>query len=247
MNIIYETDRFYVVPFQDVDLSKSNYSQWFHDQEVTRYNSHGLFPYTERAMQEFLKGIDINSSVVWAIISKWRDEHAKWQYYCEVCGEHDEIEGLPTGRFPQCSCGGKMFQRPAEPNSYQHIGNLSLQQIDWINRSAEMAIVIGEKDYWGKGFATEALLLLYYHAFTKLNLNRIWSGTTENNSGMIRVFARIGMALEGEFREAVYLNGEYRDVYAYGILKEAWENDEKVKQKCQAILSQCGSSPSGQQ
>ena len=57
----------------------------------------------------------------------------------------------------------------------QLIGNCSLHKIDNKNRSAELGILIGEKDYWGKGFGTDAVRVLLRFAFNEANLNRVSS------------------------------------------------------------------------
>ena len=74
-----------------------------------------------------------------------------------------------------------------EKESGRHIGNISLQQIDMLNRQAEIAFIFGEKDLWNKGYATMAAKLMIEHAFKELGMNRIYFGTAENNIGMRRV------------------------------------------------------------
>ena len=108
-----------------------------------------------------------------------------------------------------------------------HIGNVSLQSINWINRSAEYAVVIGNKSYWNKGYAAEASQLLFEHGFRKLGLNRIWSGTAITNVGMIKVFKKLWMTQEGRFRQAMFLHGNFIDSVCYGVLAEEFE------EKCQ--------------
>jgi RimJ/RimL family protein N-acetyltransferase len=87
-----------------------------------------------------------------------------------------------------------------------------------------MAIVIGEKDFWGAGYATEALTALYDHGFNRMNLHRIFTGTASTNKGMQCVAQKLGMKQEGVFREAVFLSGTYVDVLEYGILSHEWKN-----------------------
>jgi RimJ/RimL family protein N-acetyltransferase len=183
---MYETDRILLRPFSKEDVTDA-YKSWFHDQEVCKYNSHGLFPYTDAQMQSFLARLDSPDNLVLAIVAK-NDAYA----------------------FP--------LIMPL------HIGNIALQNINWINRSAELAVVIGDKDYWKKGYCTEAASILFDHGFNKLNLHRIWTGTAKTNGGMIKVAMKLGMKVEGIFRDAMYLEGEYVDVISIGILKDKWNN-----------------------
>ena len=73
-----------------------------------------------------------------------------------------------------------------EKNICVHVGNISLENIDFINSSAEIIIVLGEVDFWGKGIGTIAWEMAIRHGFKKLKLHRLYAGTHENNKGMIK-------------------------------------------------------------
>jgi len=102
----------------------------------------------------------------------------------------------------------------------RHIGNISLQRISWTDRNAEWAILIGEKDYWGKGIATEAGVLLVEYGFDRLNLHRIYLGTNAENIGMQRSAEKMGFKREGVRRQAMYKWGRYLDTVEYGLLRD---------------------------
>lgn len=107
----------------------------------------------------------------------------------------------------------------------RHIGNVSLQGIDFINRNAEFAIIIGDKDYWGKGFATEAATLLIAHGFRELNLHRIYCGTSVKNIGMQKLAEKISMKQEGVRRQAILTDGFLVDLIEYGILRDEFADE----------------------
>ncbi|MBB1287119.1 GNAT family N-acetyltransferase [Flavisolibacter sp. BT320] len=100
-----------------------------------------------------------------------------------------------------------------------HIGNVSLQNINWVSRNAEFAILIGDRNYWGGGYGTEAAQLIVAYGFERLNLHRIYCGTMQENEGMKKLASVLNMRLEGERREAVYKNGRYHNILEYGVLK----------------------------
>ena len=106
--------------------------------------------------------------------------------------------------------------------SSKHIGNIALQNFNHINRTAEFAGIIGEKEYWGKGYGTKTVRLLFEHGFNKMNLHKIWLGTVITNKGMINIAEKLGMSLEGMLRHHVFLNERYWDVHQYGILNSEW-------------------------
>lgn len=101
----------------------------------------------------------------------------------------------------------------------KHVGNVSLQQIDWVNRSAEFAILLGASECWGKGVGHLVGKLLLEYGFVRLNLYRIYCGTTAGNVGMQKLAEKLGMVREGTRRNAVYKSGKYADVYEYGVLR----------------------------
>lgn len=102
----------------------------------------------------------------------------------------------------------------------KHIGNISLQNINWVDRNAEIAFLLGEKEYWGKGVMQEAGQLLIHHGFHSLNLHRIYCGTSSANIGMQKLAEKLKMEKEGVRKEAIYKDGVYFDIVEYGILNK---------------------------
>lgn len=194
----YQINNTLLTPFEQKHMTEK-YRNWMHDPEVTQFNSWGLFAYTKQQQQQFLKEIEegTDTKIVWAI-------EAKTPYIKKIAG---------PSTTPMCV---------TEWNPVTHIGNCSLQRIDYINRSAEFAIVIGEKRFWGQGIGTDVLNKILYHAFMKLGLNRVWTGTAVTNRGMCNAAERNNMQHEGVFEEGVFLNGKFVDVNMYGILQRNW-------------------------
>lgn len=101
-----------------------------------------------------------------------------------------------------------------------HIGNISLQKIDMLNRSAELAILIGSKNLQRKGYGLAAAKIICQHGFKQLGLNRIYCGTHQDNIGMQKLAEKLGMKKEGQSRQAFFKNGKFADIIHYGLLKE---------------------------
>lgn len=104
-----------------------------------------------------------------------------------------------------------------------HIGNVSLQEIDTVNQSAEFAIIIGDKNFWKKNCGREAMKLIVSHGFQELNLHRIYFGTYDNNTGMQNLGLSFGFREEGRFKEAVWKGGGWKDIIHYAILRDEWK------------------------
>lgn len=102
-----------------------------------------------------------------------------------------------------------------------HIGNISLVNIQLVNRCAEIAILIGNREYWNQGYGSECIYLLTKHAFGYLNLNRIFSGSF--NPSFIRSVEKLGWIKEGEFRERIWSDGRYHNQIWMAILKSEFK------------------------
>lgn len=105
------------------------------------------------------------------------------------------------------------------------VGNCGLFDINLENRSAEIGIHIGEKEYWDKGFGTRAMGLILDHGFATMNLHRIYLRVYESNLRAIRAYEKAGFIIEGKMREAQYLNGRYQDVLLMSVLRQEWEQE----------------------
>ena len=104
------------------------------------------------------------------------------------------------------------------------IGNCGVFDIDWRIRSAEVGIVIGEKEYWNQGHGTNAMRLLLRHGFKTLNLNRIFLKVYDNNPRAVRSYEKAGFVQEGCMRQAHYQDGLYFDAILMSILRMEWKD-----------------------
>lgn len=109
----------------------------------------------------------------------------------------------------------------------KRIGSIGLDGIDWSNRNACVGIGIGDKDYWGKGYGTEAMQLILSYAFTELNLHRILLQVFEYNPRAIHSYEKCGFRIEGREPEIMNREGRRWDVINMGILRSEWEAQQK--------------------
>ena len=98
-----------------------------------------------------------------------------------------------------------------EPEGHSHIGNIGLHRIDWQHRSGEYGIVIGERDYWGRGIGSEATRLICDHGFRRLGLHRIWLGVFAEHEAAIAMYERVGFQVEATLCEAIFSDGRWHD------------------------------------
>lgn len=103
------------------------------------------------------------------------------------------------------------------------IGMISIVNIDYINRKAELHLMIGDQDSRGKGYGTKVMKMMINHAFYNLNLNKLYLTTLETNEGAKKLYSKVGFKIDGILRDEVYKNGKYINCLIMSILKDDYE------------------------
>jgi RimJ/RimL family protein N-acetyltransferase len=109
------------------------------------------------------------------------------------------------------------------------IGNCGFLDIDHLNQTAEVGLFIGNKNYWNKGFGSEALTLLLDYGFKALNLNNIMLRVYSFNKRAIKSYEKVGFKIIGNRREALRRGKEVFDIIFMDILgKEFYEKNKII-------------------
>jgi RimJ/RimL family protein N-acetyltransferase len=110
------------------------------------------------------------------------------------------------------------------------IGSCGFLEIDNINQIAEIGIFIGNKDFWNKGYGTEAMILLMDYGFKALNLHNILLRVFSFNDRAIKCYEGIGFKAIGKRREALK-RGEilFDAIYMDILYKEFYERNNGLK------------------
>lgn len=103
------------------------------------------------------------------------------------------------------------------------IGFAGLYTINGQTRSAELRIIIGDKNIHGKGVGTISVRYVVKYAFEKLNLNKVWLGVNAKSKGALRCYEKVGFMKEGILRQEIYRNNQYYDAIRMSILRREWE------------------------
>jgi RimJ/RimL family protein N-acetyltransferase len=96
-----------------------------------------------------------------------------------------------------------------ETNKY--IGGCGIQNVNWLARVATVGIMIGDKDYWGKGYGTDAMKVLINFIFNDMNINKIRLGTFSFNERAIKSYEKCGFKVEGVLKDEIFKDGKYYD------------------------------------
>jgi RimJ/RimL family protein N-acetyltransferase len=89
------------------------------------------------------------------------------------------------------------------------IGFVDLRDIDYWRRTAELGIMIGEQDCWGKGYGTETLYLVLDYGFSVLGLHNVMLSTAGYNERALRTYRRVGFREIGRRREVCAIGNRF--------------------------------------
>ena len=75
----------------------------------------------------------------------------------------------------------------------------------------------------GKGYCTEATKIMVDYLFLSKDIARIQVHTDARNEASQKVAEKAGFKKEGTIRKAMFIRGEWRDLFLYSILREEWK------------------------
>ncbi len=175
-------------------------------------------------MSRFLEGENIYLRAL--SLNDVTEEYLSW------LNDEETTRGLASGVFPSSIDELLRFVESVVNNKNvvmfavcdntndRHIGNIKLDQFDWVSRTCELGLLIGDKTYWGRGIGTEVCKLALNYAFTDLNIRKVTLAVYENNPSAIRVYEKLGFIREGQLRKHIFEGGTYFDKFYMGIFRE---------------------------
>ncbi|MCX7834502.1 MAG: GNAT family N-acetyltransferase [bacterium] len=101
------------------------------------------------------------------------------------------------------------------------IGTIGMHRFRPEHRRIELGFAL-HPDFWNRGIMTEAVNAVLQYGFETLRLHRIEAGVFEGNVASERVLQKVGMKLEGIFREAFFVKNEIRTLKFYAILEQEY-------------------------
>lgn len=101
----------------------------------------------------------------------------------------------------------------------EYLGAAGLHGIDWVNRRAELGIILAEP---GRGYGSDAVCTLLVVAFRGLNLEKVYLRTTGSNSRAIACYRKCGFTESGRLRQHRWLHGRWEDELFMEVFRDEW-------------------------
>ena len=107
-----------------------------------------------------------------------------------------------------------------EKETGRPIGEAGLLRIFHPWRTADLTMILGDKQARGKGYGSEAIILLMNYAFGSLALHRLSIGVVGFNEPALKFYEKVGFRREGIQRDGYYCNHEFSDFVMMSILED---------------------------
>ena len=150
-------------------------------------------------------------------IRDWRNTSSIWNFNSQyillnMIHQREWFESISKKNSTR-----KMFIIESERK--RPIGICGLININFEQKNAEVAIILGEKETHGKGIGTEILRLLLEYGFKKLKLHRISAEIFEYNIISIKLFETLNFEYELTLNQRLWRKGRWWNVLVYSILE----------------------------
>ncbi|MFH1877230.1 MAG: GNAT family protein [Candidatus Omnitrophota bacterium] len=175
-------------------------------------------------LKHFIEGAniylrDVSLGDVNDVYLGWMNDPEVTRYLEARFSEHT-LESIRDYVEKMASKEDEVFLAICEKDSRKHIGNIKLGPIERNHKFAYISLVIGDKAFWGKGIASEAIGLMVKIAFDKYDLNKLLAGCYACNRGSARAFEKNGFKVEGVEKRRWLSGGEYVDGITLGLVRD---------------------------
>ncbi len=108
------------------------------------------------------------------------------------------------------------------------IGTLKLGPINHVHKTSDLATLLGNKTYHGRGLAIEAIRLGNKMAFEYYGLRKLVSGIYESNVASIKAYTRAGWVIEGRLTGHYLVDGQAEDRILIGCFNPLYFTPEEI-------------------
>ena len=171
----------------------------------------------------FLIGVKVNLRPIakedMLVIIRWINDPAVREFVSATLPQNEKQE---EEWFNKIGKDDKNIILAIETKKGILIGLMGIHQINWKDRICTTGAIIGEKEYWGQGYGTDAKMILLDYIFNTLNLYKVCSAVIEYNKRSLRYSLHCGYKIEGRRRKHIFKEGRYWDFIELGLFKKEW-------------------------
>lgn len=167
----------------------------------------------------YLRSVELATDI--PLIASWINDGivTKFMFYGQLPTTLSQVEKMIVD---QISSPANVVFMVCDNATQKPIGFAGLYDMHLTARKAEFRVLIGETDFWGKGYGTEVTQLLTFYGFDRMNMHRMYLGVTSENLGAVKAYEKAGYVREGQLRDDIYRNSKYYDSIKMSLLREEY-------------------------
>jgi len=170
----------------------------------------------------FLRPVNIEDK---PSIYKYRSDPETNRYQSSAIHTMDDMDDFFQKISSEINIPGTWFQYAIiQKDSNLLIGDIGVHFLETSdNRQVEIGYTL-DKNFRGKGYASEAVIKIVNYLFSHLNKHRIIASIDPANTDSIKLIERLGFRKEAYFVESLFLQGKWVDDVIYAILAKEWKS-----------------------
>jgi RimJ/RimL family protein N-acetyltransferase len=153
------------------------------------------------------------------LISEWRNDN---NITCSLGGNHFFVSEAREKQWVEEKAikdNINIYLAICLTENKRMVGYTSINNIDLRNQKAEWGgTIIGDKTLWGKGIATNAAKLMLSYLFNQYPMHKCYAYCLKEHKITEKMFLSLGFSCEGECRDDVFKNGEFKSKLVFSIL-----------------------------
>ncbi|MCD2345474.1 GNAT family N-acetyltransferase [Clostridium guangxiense] len=102
----------------------------------------------------------------------------------------------------------------------KYIGECNIQKVNLITRTALVGIMIGDREYWGQGYGTDAMRVLLKFIFQNMNMHKVKLRVFSFNERAIKSYEKCGFKVEGILKDEIFKDGKYYDEVLMAVFEK---------------------------
>lgn len=159
---------------------------------------------------------DLDNAMFWVN----EEEVTRWLPHLQLPtsrrAERAYLEQVVDGQHPR----DRYFA--VETIAGDYLGAAGLHSIDWVNRRAELGIILGRVDRLNQGYGRDTVRTLLGVAFRGLNLEKVYLRTTGSNARAIACYRKCGFREIGRLQRHLWLHGRWEDEVFMEVFRNQW-------------------------
>lgn len=175
----------------------------------------------------YLKEINLND--LDQTVMEWFNDNELMKYYTNSRNKitkENLVASIEEGKR-----AGNLFTFGIYSNALNNlIGTIKIGPINLNHKISDLVVLIGDRNYLGKGLSVDAIRLGNQIAFEKFNIRKLYGGMYESNIASIKAYTRAGWIIEGRLKGFYVVDNKNEDRILVSCFNPTFFSEDEIKQ-----------------